>query len=137
MLLAAGGAVVTTPHPMAMAEANPCALDSPPPPPLPPVVVPLLPPPPKVVVAVVEVDSLVLPSGGLSKLATAFTTSSHGTYTPSLVMEVIRAAVAVAIASICAAAVPAMMGAPSEYRVAGLPLLLLLLLWMNVEEDGE
>ena len=120
---------------MAMAEANPCALDSPPPPPLPPVVVPLLPPPPKV-----EVDSLVLPNGGgLSKLATAFTTSSHGTYTPSLVMEVIRAAVAVAIASICAAAVPAMMGAPSEYRVAGLLLLLLLLLlWMNVEEDdGE
>lgn len=32
-------------------------------------------------------------------------------------MLVIRAAVAVAIASICAAAVPAMMGAPSEYRV--------------------
>ena len=127
---------------MAMAEANPCALDSPPsPPPLAPVVVPLLPPPPKVVVVVVVVvdDSLVLPNGGLSKLATAFTTSSHGTYTPSLVMEVIRAAVAVAIASICAAAVPAMMGAPSEYRVAGLLLLLLLLLlWMNVEEDdGE
>lgn len=51
------------------------------------------------------------------KLATA-STSQPTSYPPKSSADklVILAAVAVAIASICAAAVPAMMGAPSAYR---------------------